>query len=74
MQSSGSQRDRDHKSSGDDEDFDEYVDQQGCGKAYSKLEVCLAENNRDWRSCQKEVQAWKDCYNKSQKAGQQKPD
>ncbi len=28
MQSSGSQTDRDHKSTGDDEDFDEYVDQQ----------------------------------------------
>lgn len=25
---------------------------QGCGRVYSKLEVCLGENDRDWRLCQ----------------------
>ncbi|KAA6423586.1 MAG: hypothetical protein FRX49_06646 [Trebouxia sp. A1-2] len=44
----------------DDDDIDPQVDQQGCGKVYSQLEVkdtdrleCLGENNRDWRLCQK---------------------
>ncbi|KAK9830072.1 hypothetical protein WJX72_009597 [[Myrmecia] bisecta] len=54
----------------EDEDIDPLVDQQGCGKVYAKLEVCLGENNRDWRACQKEVHALQACYAKSQRAAQ----
>ncbi|CAL5221447.1 g3637 [Coccomyxa viridis] len=49
-----------------EEEDDPLLNQQGCGKVYALLEECLAENNRDWRACQKEVQAWKLCYQRAQ--------
>merc|ERR1711976_311539 len=53
----------------EEEDYiDPLVDQQGCGKVYARLETCLGENDRDWRRCQAEVVALKECYQKAQKA------
>ncbi|KAK9822417.1 hypothetical protein WJX74_003884 [Apatococcus lobatus] len=44
---------------------DPLTDQQGCGRVYQRLEVCLGEHNRDWRACQKEVQDLQACYKKA---------
>ncbi|CAK0780976.1 hypothetical protein CVIRNUC_005242 [Coccomyxa viridis] len=51
-----------------EEEDDPFLNQQGCGKAYGQLEECLADNDRDWRACQRELQAWKRCYQKAQKS------
>ncbi len=31
-------------------------------QVYSKLELCLADSQRDWKKCQKELKAFKQCY------------
>lgn len=51
--------------------IDPQTDQQGCGKVYAQLEECLGDNSRDWRACQAEVKALKDCYSKFNKAKQE---
>ncbi|OMO50105.1 hypothetical protein CCACVL1_30633 [Corchorus capsularis] len=41
---------------------DENVKQLGdCSAVYLSLQDCLINSNRDWKSCQKEVQALKAC-------------
>lgn len=57
----------------EDDDADPLVEQlgQGCGKIYSALEACLAENDRDWRCCQDNVKALRECYDKAHSLGQQ---
>ncbi|OMO76023.1 hypothetical protein COLO4_25734 [Corchorus olitorius] len=41
---------------------DENVKQLGdCSTVYLSLQDCLINSNRDWKSCQKEVQALKAC-------------
>ncbi|GAQ90591.1 hypothetical protein KFL_006590040 [Klebsormidium nitens] len=57
----------------DDDDIDPMVDQQGCGKVYAKLEECLAEHDRDWRQCQKEVMALRECYASATASAAKKP-
>ncbi|CAA6669040.1 unnamed protein product [Spirodela intermedia] len=50
-----------------DED-DENVRQLGdCSAVYLALQECLIRTNRDWRSCQPEVQALKACHARSTK-------
>lgn len=48
---------------GSEGEGDEVVNQLGnsCAKRYFELEDCLAEHNRDWKKCQKEVKALKEC-------------
>lgn len=46
----------------EEEDIDPLVNQQGCGRVYAQLETCLGEHDRDWRACQAQVEALKDCY------------
>eukprot|EP01041_Mallomonas_annulata_P005056 gene5056-10124_t len=46
---------------GDHCDIDEMIERSGCASAYSKLEECLGESNRDWRKCQDEVKLLKKC-------------
>mmetsp|Transcript_26940 Transcript_26940/g.75923 ORF Transcript_26940/g.75923 Transcript_26940/m.75923 type:complete len:85 (-) Transcript_26940:321-575(-) len=53
----------------EDDEIDPFVDQQGCGRVYAKLEECLGENDRDWRLCQREVAALKECYSKAASKG-----
>ncbi|KAL4519576.1 hypothetical protein Ndes2526B_g01839 [Nannochloris sp. 'desiccata'] len=50
----------------DDSEVDPVVAQLGedCSKLYAKLEECLCDNDRDWRACQKEVQALRSCHEK----------
>ncbi|WCJ23626.1 Cox19-like CHCH family protein [Euphorbia peplus] len=46
----------------DADDDDENVKQlRECSSVYLSLQECLIENNRNWKSCQKEVQALKAC-------------
>ena len=49
----------------EEEDIDPLVDQQGCGRVYAQLETCLGEHDRDWRACQDQVKALRDCYQKA---------
>ena len=44
------------------------MNQQGCGALYDKLEECLGETDRDFRACKRELQAFRECYDKFQKA------
>ncbi|EEF45437.1 uncharacterized protein LOC8261512 [Ricinus communis] len=49
-----------HRSDADDDD--ENVKQlRECSSLYLSLQDCLVESNRNWKSCQKEVQALKAC-------------
>ena len=60
-----------HTAVGDDGelDIDPMVDQQGCGRMYAALEECLGENDRDWRKCQREMNAFRSCYDSSKQRG-----
>ncbi|KAJ7980174.1 Cytochrome c oxidase assembly factor like [Quillaja saponaria] len=46
----------------DADDDDENVKQLNeCSSVYLSLQNCLVETNRNWKSCQKKVQALKEC-------------
>jgi len=51
----------------EEEDIDPLVDQQGCGRVYAQLETCLGEHDRDWRACQAQVKALRDCYQQAKR-------
>ena len=36
-------------------------------KVYSKLELCLADSERDWAKCQNELKAFKKCFDSCMK-------
>ncbi|KAL2927276.1 Cytochrome c oxidase assembly factor 4-like protein mitochondrial [Bienertia sinuspersici] len=56
-----------HQSDADEED--ESVKQLGdCSSLYLSLQDCLIKTDRNWKSCQKEVQALKTC-NEGRKRG-----
>ncbi|XP_010279171.1 PREDICTED: uncharacterized protein LOC104613156 [Nelumbo nucifera] len=55
-----------HQTDADEED--ENVKQlKECSALYLSLQDCLVENNRNWKSCQKEVQALKACHERRNK-------
>ncbi|KAG9457481.1 hypothetical protein H6P81_001989 [Aristolochia fimbriata] len=45
-----------------DEDDENVKQLQECSKLYLSLQDCLAENDRNWKKCQLEVQALKACH------------
>ena len=47
-------------------DMEERIDSSGCGKAYRELDECLLESDRDWRKCQKQVKAFRECMKKNE--------
>ncbi|PRQ38987.1 hypothetical protein RchiOBHm_Chr4g0420101 [Rosa chinensis] len=50
------------------EDDDENVKQlKECSALYLSLQDCLIKNDRNWKSCQLEVQALKQCNERKQK-------
>ncbi|KAG2333706.1 hypothetical protein Bca52824_004886 [Brassica carinata] len=52
----------------DADDDDENVKQlKECSSLYLSLQDCLVESNRDWKSCQKHVQALKACHERKTK-------
>ncbi|XP_006365282.1 uncharacterized protein [Solanum tuberosum] len=56
-----------HQDDADEED--ETVKQLNeCSSVYLSLQDCLINSDRNWKSCQKEVQALKACNDRRQKA------
>ncbi|EOA21896.1 hypothetical protein CARUB_v10002377mg [Capsella rubella] len=52
----------------DADDDDENVKQlKECSSLYLSLQDCLVDSNRDWKSCQKHVQALKECHERRMK-------
>ncbi|KAI3469480.1 hypothetical protein Pfo_026143 [Paulownia fortunei] len=55
-----------HQSDADEDD--ENVKQlRECSSLYLELQDCLVNSNRNWKSCQKEVQALKACNERRKK-------
>ncbi|CAA2976520.1 cytochrome c oxidase assembly factor 4 homolog, mitochondrial [Olea europaea var. sylvestris] len=55
----------------DMEEDDETVKQlKECSSLYLALQDCLIKTNRNWKSCQLEVQALKECNDRRKKEGQ----
>ena len=52
---------------GNEDEFDPIGDLRGCAEIYEKMQLCLADNERDWVRCQKVVQQVKQCM--EQQAG-----
>lgn len=48
-------------------DIEAIIEDTGCKEAYEKLEVCMGENERDWRKCQTEVHSFKKCWEDKKK-------
>ncbi|KAG6764805.1 hypothetical protein POTOM_032292 [Populus tomentosa] len=44
-----------------DEDDDNVKQLKQCSSLYLSLQDCLVNSNRNWKSCQKEIQALKAC-------------
>jgi cytochrome c oxidase assembly factor 4 len=51
----------------DEVDIEGMIDRSGCGPAYYELEECLGEHDRNWKMCQKEVHALRECSKVSKK-------
>jgi hypothetical protein len=47
-------------------DIDEMIEANPCHEVYAILENCIGENDRDWRKCQNEVKALRECTKKNQ--------
>jgi len=43
------------------EESERLIEKSGCAEAYSTLEECLGDNSRDWRKCQTQLMAWRQC-------------
>ncbi|GKV39097.1 hypothetical protein SLEP1_g46912 [Rubroshorea leprosula] len=57
-----------HQSDADEDD--DNVKQLGeCSSLYLSLQDCLVSSNRNWKSCQKEVQALKACNERRKNDG-----
>ncbi|XP_034686834.1 uncharacterized protein LOC117915376 [Vitis riparia] len=50
-----------------DEDDENVKQLQQCSSLYLLLQDCLVKTDRNWRSCQKEVQALKACNDRRKK-------
>lgn len=48
-------------------DIDSEVERLGCKIQYEALQLCLAENDRNWVKCQNLVKEWQDCFKKTNK-------
>ena len=48
--------------------IEEIVEQGPCGAVYLALEDCLGEQDRDWRKCQRQVQALSECNRRERAA------
>ena len=42
-------------------DFEDQLKRSGCLEDFEKMEGCLGENDRDWRTCQDYVKVFKLC-------------
>ena len=48
-------------------DVDATLERKGCTDEFEKLQLCLADNNRDWVKCKDLVKHWKECFNQEPK-------
>ncbi|EXC05715.1 hypothetical protein L484_011295 [Morus notabilis] len=53
-----------HRIDADDDDDDNVKQLKQCSSLYLALQDCLIKTNRNWKSCQMEVQALKSCNEK----------
>mmetsp|Transcript_3687 Transcript_3687/g.4564 ORF Transcript_3687/g.4564 Transcript_3687/m.4564 type:complete len:84 (-) Transcript_3687:329-580(-) len=44
------------------EAFSTVLNNSGCKPLYDALSKCLEKHDRDWRQCQKELMAFRQCY------------
>ncbi len=42
-------------------DVDAQLAERGCVGAFEAVQLCLADNGRDWTKCQRQVKEWKAC-------------
>eukprot|EP00514_Thraustochytrium_sp_LLF1b_P011171 CAMPEP_0184543764 /NCGR_PEP_ID=MMETSP0199_2-20130426/3162_1 /TAXON_ID=1112570 /ORGANISM="Thraustochytrium sp., Strain LLF1b" /LENGTH=66 /DNA_ID=CAMNT_0026937835 /DNA_START=52 /DNA_END=252 /DNA_ORIENTATION=- len=42
-------------------DVDAKLELRGCSDAFEAVQLCLADNDRDWVKCQEQVKTWKAC-------------
>jgi cytochrome c oxidase assembly factor 4 len=42
-------------------DIDDMISANPCATFYMKLEDCLVDSNRNWKTCQPQVRALKEC-------------
>lgn len=55
------------KSEATDEERDPYelrIEKSGCSEYHYKLQECYIEHNNDWRECQQEMKAFRECMSK----------
>ncbi|CAG0885677.1 unnamed protein product [Cyprideis torosa] len=69
MNSREADNEREMKNSGDDDPVEKMLTKAGCLNQHYAIQECMAEY-KDWRKCQKEVAAFRDCINSSQEKGE----
>eukprot|EP00516_Mucochytrium_quahogii_P009690 CAMPEP_0203775400 /NCGR_PEP_ID=MMETSP0099_2-20121227/6061_1 /ASSEMBLY_ACC=CAM_ASM_000209 /TAXON_ID=96639 /ORGANISM=" , Strain NY0313808BC1" /LENGTH=60 /DNA_ID=CAMNT_0050674075 /DNA_START=90 /DNA_END=272 /DNA_ORIENTATION=- len=47
-----------------DVDVDADLGKRGCQESFDRLQICMADSDRDWSKCQDLVKEWKACFNK----------
>lgn len=47
--------------------YEQMLEQSGCVKQHHALQDCFYDNDRDWRKCQGEMKAFKECMARQQK-------
>lgn len=47
-------------------DIDRLTNLQGCGRFYQAVVECLNSSDKDYRLCQTEIRAFKNCYKHSE--------
>ncbi|KAL1924993.1 uncharacterized protein VTP21DRAFT_4647 [Calcarisporiella thermophila] len=47
----------------EEDEYNERIKRTGCAKENEDLQLCFYDT-RDWRKCQKEMDAFKECWNK----------
>ena len=57
----------------DDSAFDPIGDLGECADVYEEMQLCLADNKRDWVACQGAVKAVKECLAKQHAAASEQP-
>ena len=61
MDKSASTKDHHAGSQSDFDDIDEKINANPCVNFYMQLEECLVDSDRNWKVCQPEVKALKEC-------------
>ncbi|XP_061102862.1 cytochrome c oxidase assembly factor 4 homolog, mitochondrial-like [Conger conger] len=65
--SSSSPHDRSRLSEDEEDPVDQMISRTGCAELHYAVQECMAEH-QDWRKCQPQVQAFKECMLTFQRA------